>query len=259
MKKLICLLLAFLAMSTFAISSVSATTYELNSYGLLDNIPLYSWDASYEDYRCYAYALRRTSGEYWPGYFSTYQNHDDFSTDIPIYSMALAVKNDLKSSELNYACVKVTDTLPNTLNAARYNYICIRKSIEDFHFMRYDGTYWSHKPGKSIPLRYTGTFSNDIPWKLQGVTAAGAAVFENEYYDYNSKIYYIIFRRTHYSTTYAMTGNNYHSGSNHYYEYGYKCTDCGVFVGETTWESVPCRGGNLCVEPWSLRDEPLAA
>lgn len=62
----------------------------------------------------------------------------------------------------------------------------------------------------------------------------------------------------HGNNTYTWTENHYHSDDMHYYEYGFKCTHCNVFAF-TEWTSGPCRGGDYCITPWSLRDEPIAA
>lgn len=37
---------------------------------------------------------------------------------------------------------------------AGYRVICYRVGMYDYHFMRMDDSYWSHKPGNTQPLRY---------------------------------------------------------------------------------------------------------
>ena len=59
---------------------------------------------------------------------------------------------------------------------------------------------------------------------------------------YDSSIYYILFKSAH-SYTHSYTGNNYHSGSKHYYEYADICTGCGdQKANTTTWSVINCSG-----------------
>ena len=62
-----------------------------------------------------------------------------------------------------------------------------------------------------------------------------------------------LFRYHNYESVY--TGNNYHKGKTHYFEYTNRCAVCGVSSG-TTWEMVPC-SGPPCVNPtpFSLENE----
>ena len=60
--------------------------------------------------------------------------------------------------------------------------------------------------------------------------------------DYDSSIYYILFKSAH-SYTHSYTGNNYHSGSKHYYEYADICTGCSdQKANTTTWSVINCSG-----------------
>lgn len=221
---------------------------------LKDNIVIGTWDNSYLQYNCYTYALRRTDGKRNPGYYS--QGITSFVKTDTIYQIALKVKADLQ--ELGYGCLKMRASYPDSIPSTHFC-ICVRKgensSTTDFHFMRYDGSYWSHKPGNTNPLRYIYLPSASVNWPLE---YSFRNVIGSEDFEYTGTIYYFIYSSQHADTVYGLTGNNYHSGNRHYYEYGYLCSNCYEVIGETTWESMPCTG-NTCVEPWSLRDEPLAA
>ena len=49
----------------------------------------------------------------------------------------------------------------------------------------------------------------------------------------------------------SYTGNNYHSGTRHYFEYQLKCV-CGYSNGSTRWKSAYCAGGNH-ISPVSIQ------
>ncbi len=206
------------------------------TYTLQDSTVYGAWSDSYIEYNCYAYALNLTDDFHWPGRFSNTPNQSDFTINDSIYSLACDVMADLKSSTFSNNCVYVTSTRPTSLSSSQ-SCICIRKGSEDFYFMKLDGSSWYHKPSWTNPLKYKYTPSNSRIWTNEnskyGVAYAGSTT-------YTSDIYYIVYQKNHGATTYTQTGNNYHSGSRHYYEYGDKCV-CGYFLS-TTWTSVACSG-----------------
>lgn len=224
----------------YGVSSIRDITL-LPQYTLQDSTVFGSWSDKYRDYNCYGYAIGKTSDFYWPGYFSGV-SYNDFNLDDSIYSLALDVKADLQSQSLNQKCVRVTSTRP-TLDSGE-TCICIRKGPLDFHFMRLSGS-WCHKPGGTAILKYKYTPTTSRIWtnerSIEGVAYPSTLT-------YTSTIYYIIYRSNH-STTYRWTGNDYHSGSYHYYEYGDVC-DCG-YTTNRTWTRISC-SGPPCPVPYSL-------
>ena len=57
----------------------------------------------------------------------------------------------------------------------------------------------------------------------------------------------------HSVSSYSYSGNNYHSGTRHYFEYSGYCTRCGGLI--TKWESAACPGNGNCIAPFSV--EPI--
>mgnify|MGYP000163848013 CR=1 FL=1 len=57
----------------------------------------------------------------------------------------------------------------------------------------------------------------------------------------------------HSMSGYSYTGNNYHSGTKHYFQYERHCTTSGCGHTETKWRSANCSGGNhilpLSIQP----------
>ncbi len=203
-------------------------------------------------YNCYAYAIGRSSACN-PGDFSgqSYNHMADIST------VANVVKDDLKG-QLGYNCVKKQTSTPSSTSGWT-NVIAVRKDttldvgFNDYHFAKLSSSNWYHKPGGTAVLKFNNAPSNTVDWT-------------NEAYDgtyhapsiwYDSSIVYLLYKASHGTTVYTWTGNHYHSGTRHYYEYGYKCPDCGDFVS-TTWTSLPC-SGPLCNTPWSVDPEPMAS
>lgn len=162
----------------------------------------------------------------------------------------MSVRSDLKSDSFGNSCVSITRTKPTSLSAGQ-SCICIRKCEIDFHFMKLSSSSWLHKPGYSNPLKYNYEPSESRIWTNESYvagTTSAPTIF------YNSDIYYLVYKKNHGSTTYTWTGNDYHSGTLHYYEYGDKCDDCGVFT-TSVWTTEPC-SGPPCVTPWSLNTIP---
>lgn len=52
----------------------------------------------------------------------------------------------------------------------------------------------------------------------------------------------LLYSESHYNYAYSYNGNNYHSGTRHYFEYNIKCV-CGRIIG-TVWRSAYCPGGS---------------
>lgn len=211
------------------ISVLSASAYTLQ-----DSTVIGTWNDSYVNYNCYSYALYKKDAFHLPGDFSG----TEFNLNDPMTTIMARVKADLKSSELSKECVCITTVRPTSLNENQY-VICARKGTEDIHFMRSTtGSTWRHKPSWTNPLKYKYTDPSTTVWTNEHS-------YENEEYAgntyYDSEIYYAVYQSEHGTTTYMKTGNNYHSGSRHFYEWGYKCADCGEF-SNTVWKSSTCSG-----------------
>lgn len=164
------------------------TLFAQEEYTLQDNTPIGSWNDSYDNYNCYAYALERTSG-LQPGYLSG----DHFSMTMSISAMADVVLSDLDSQGYwGYT----TTTKPTSLPDSHFHVIAMRKDNDnvDYHFMRpYSLTLnsWSHKPGRTQPLKWNYSSPNSAIWTnecvYKGMTYAPDVTYESE-------IYYIVYK-----------------------------------------------------------------
>lgn len=233
-------------------SDVQLIASTVAAYTLQDSTVYGSWSNTYLSYNCYAYALGLTDDFYWPGYFSNTPNYDDFDLSDSIYSLACDVKADLKSSTFSNKCVVVTTTRPTSLSSG-LSCMCIRKGEKDLHFMKMSGSSWYHKPGPTNPLKYKYNPSTSRTWSNES-SINGVSRAPDIYYD--SAIYYIIYSKDH-ITTYTWTGDHYHSGTKHYYKYGYKCDNCGIYTS-TVWISRDC-SGPPCNTPWRFTPTPEVA
>uniref|UniRef100_UPI004055C9D7 hypothetical protein n=1 Tax=Agathobacter sp. TaxID=2021311 RepID=UPI004055C9D7 len=198
---------------------------------------VYSWNTSMENYNCYAYALGRSSACN-PGDFSDQQyNHND-----SIFNVAIVVKDDL-NGDLGYDCVKMQNSRP-TSSSGWTNAIAVRKDttadvgFNDYHFAKLSSSSWLHKPGDTAVLKFNSAPTNSVAWTNE---AYDGSIYYSPSIWYESNIIYLLYKRNHGNTTYEWTGNHYHSGSYHYYEYTYTCQDCGD-VTETVLVKEPCSG-----------------
>ena len=213
-----------------------------STYVLQDSVVLGGWSDDYLHYNAYGYVLGLTETFYEPGLFSGYEHHKDYA----LATMVFHVIEDLKCDELGYKCVRITSDRPTSV-AAGESCFCFRKGPRDFHMMKLVNGAWYHKPANTIPLRYKYVPSNDRVWTNEGV------LFDEvmkPHLTYDSDIVYFLYKQEHGTLTYTWTEEHYHSGSMHYYKYGYKCADCNDF-DNTTWISMPCTTGS-CLTPWSV-------
>lgn len=219
-------------------------------YTLKDST-LYSWNSSMKNYNCYAYALGRTSA-CDPGDFSNqYYDHTASISDV-----ADLVKDDLHGS-LGYKCVKVQTSRPSSTSGWS-NVIAVRKDttgdyfgFNDYHFAKLSSSSWLHKPGRTAVLKFKSAPTNSVSWSNEcydGTNYIAPSIW------YESDIMYILYKSSHGSTVRTWTGNHYHSGSRHYYEYANVCNDCGE-VASTVWTNSAC-SGPPCILPWSVTPTP---
>lgn len=254
MKKIKYILLAITVATAIILSTLSAS-----AAGLKDSVAIGSWIESYKNYNCYAYALGLTDKSYGPGEFA--YGACTFAYADTIAKIASDVKADLMSTGtngLNNKCVKMTTVCPTSVPTG-YSCICVRKGTNsyrsDYHFMKYDNGSWYHKPGGTQPLRYLRELSSTQAWTNECVNASG---YHESTISYTGTIYYFTYAAEH-TYSESWTGKDYHANdeNSHYYEFKYTCSNCGDSY--TEWSSVPCRGGNYCITPWNLRNEPMAA
>lgn len=157
-----------------------AETYDVK-YTLQNSNVIGSWSDSYLNYNCYGYAIGQTSKFVNPGYYS----NNNFSMNLSISAMADLVVKDL--DKLGYNAYKTT-TKPSSLSSWE-KVICIRKGVDDYHFMKGNSTtYWTHKPGMSNPLSWKYSTPAYTTWTNEG-SYKNVAISGNK--TYNSTIYYI--------------------------------------------------------------------
>ena len=224
--------------------------YEPSPRYALQNSTLYSWNAAtMPGYNCYAYAVGITFSCN-PGYFSG-RSYDD-TTDIGTF--ASIVKADLQDG-LGQSCVKVQGNRPSSIGSWS-NVIAVRRDtncdigFNDYHFAKLSSGSWYHKPGPTAVLKFNSAPSNSIIWTNEAYNG----VYHAPTIWYESNIMYLLYKTAHGNTTYTWTGQHYHSGSKHFYQYGYLCSDCGEYTN-TVWTSVSC-SGPPCATPWSLTPTP---
>lgn len=223
-------------------AQLSATSTSTSSYSLIDSETVGVWEEIFTEYNCYAYALGYTSSpnnSYFapePGYFSS---PGEFNINGPISVWADQTEEDLR--EKGYSCIhRTTDYTEIMEYSSGYTIICLRKGDHpDFHYMRWSINSWYHKPGNTHILRYLYYRPDLYNWTNEAsFRGIGIPPTSGKYY--SDTIYYFAFRTDHNLTNAGLTGNNYHDGSRHYYEYRSECEDCGA--SKYYWESQPCAG-----------------
>ena len=169
-----------------------------------------SWDESFLNYNCYAYALGKTD---WCtiGDFSKQPVTKNFwgKLNYTIEQLKDYTVQDLKS--LSYNCVTVEKNWFCEPNEGQ-TLICVRKSEVDFHFMKYVNGDWLHKPGNTWILKYKGVPSAKKPWYPECTYMAnGVQYFErNEKYPYTDDIYFISYSSSHNYSRYRFLNKNQH-------------------------------------------------
>lgn len=210
--------------------STQMTQYNLprSTNILKDNVVCGSWNDSYLNYTCYAYAIgdtvMRDPGQYYwismGNSASTYIYIDNAS----ISTIASWIEDDLES--LGYTVGSVTTTNPNTNVNGHTKLICVRKDnntvlagydqngnavyIYDYHLMKLNADgYWYHKPGDTNPLRYKYTPTNSRIWVSEGYKGAENTYFRYEDFTYDSAIYFIEYTTPHdYEHKYCGSGQH---------------------------------------------------
>ncbi|HHU56291.1 MAG TPA: hypothetical protein GXZ48_06370 [Acholeplasmataceae bacterium] len=219
--------------------SITIKTY--STYTLQDSIVYGPWNENYVHYNCYGYAINQTSKYVNPGYYS----NKPFSILLSIYNIALLVEDDLYA--LGYNCVKITSIRPTTIQGDE-KVICVRKGNIDYHFMKLSDGVWYHKPGGTAILQYKYLPTKSRIWtnehSFRNVSYPGTTT-------YDSDIYYILYNQNH-TITSKWTGQHYHSGKQHYYQFERICKLCG-YSESKKWEYYFCPGPP-CVTPWSYED-----
>lgn len=190
-------------------------------------------------FNCYGYAVELYT---WaqPG-FSNNLVYNLGNTSV--YTLATYVKTDLQSSYLDQDCVKITSSCPTYQSLlSGQKAICIRKGSNgtdyDFHLMKLTSSGWYHKPGAYAVLKLNYAPPYYSTWKSE-CTTDGITWYLGSYM-YTGNIYYIIYKPSH-SYSQEYTGNNYHSGAFHYYEYAYVCSACGHTYG-AHYTKIKCSG-----------------
>lgn len=204
-------------------------------------------------YNCYAYVMNwHNDGYLQPGQ----KNNIIINIDtVTPFELALITKLDLQNF-FNKRCVIITTVLPTVQSLGwMQDAICVRKGYGngryDYHYMRLNRNgRWYHKPDGTAVLSYDYQPVNSRPWTNEALAAGFDYCEPNITYD--SEIYYIIYQESH-NSTYRFTGNHYHSGGMHFYEYAYICDICHEAYGNV-WESTIC-SGPPCYVPFSLNEE----
>ena len=148
-------------------------------YVLQNSTPIGSWNAEYRNYNCYAYAVECIDDKYNPGEILDFMS-GTFSLSNSDQANFDTIRMDLLY--LGYHCIVLN---PTNISYNKWNdgfrAICYRFGMYDYHFMRMDSSYWSHKPGESQPLRFH-YWPYDTPrWSNEGVYEGVAMNYTTEY------------------------------------------------------------------------------
>ena len=208
-------------------------------------------------FNCYAYALGLTT-HCEPGQFS----NGTYNPTGEIDDLATIVVNDIKSQNLadalgnvdSYKCVVQQTNRPST-EGIWDNVIAVRKDTDyfyeeenDYHFAQLDSAGWLHKPSNSQILKFNDLPSNNVVWTNERYTR-----YAHDWdISYDSDIIYILYKTDH--DEYVRTGQHYHSGNYHYFEYNFDCSDCGV--EGTIWIRYEC-DGPPCSLVTSIEETPV--
>ena len=217
---------------------------ELERYGLTDST-YYSYGDGSKN--CYGYAINENVFKD-PGYYA-YGGASISNSQLAsmtVYQLAERAKADLQttgSTGLNQQCVIITSARPSYQTGITA--ICVRKgkwdtaNYYDYHFMRvFPGSVWRHKPSNTCILTYNSLPGNSVNWTNERATDSTHFLSPN--ITYSGTIYYLTFKGSH-NFVNSYTGENYHSGSKHYYQYADTCSRCG-YTTNYTWQSIPCSG-----------------
>ena len=225
-------------------SSITKVETELERNGLTDST-YYSYGDGSKN--CYGYAIDRNV-YVSPGYYAYGVENipDSQLSGMTVYQLAERAKADLQTTDskgLNQQCVIITNARPSYQNGITA--ICVRKgkwdtaNLYDFHFMRvFPSSVWRHKPANTCVLTYNSLPSNNVNWTNE--RAKDSTHFLSPFITYSGTIYYLTFKGSH-NFINSYTGENYHSGSKHYYRFADTCSRCG-YTTNYTWQSIPCSG-----------------
>ena len=202
-----------------------------------------SWLDEYMGYNCYGYAVGQTRPydgfylPYYPGCFNP-STSSDFSLDMTIEEMAALTESDLEYFGNN--CIVTSTNYSDVIGLYNtHSIICLRKCStvgkEDFHYMKYTGGYWNHKPGNTHVLKFnylphTRDWSNEC--SFQGTAHEG-----DRYY--TGTIHFFAYKVDH-DITRTYTGEHSHVGAFHNYKFKEVCNACGAVA--YTWTKVKCSG-----------------
>lgn len=125
------------------------------------------YNEKWGQYNCYAYAIHRAEQ---PGFYTTDWQYEPgnmsgtgtFVVGGNIADLANLVRDDLIA--MGYSNITLSSTIPEI--TAEQELICVRRSAEDYHFMRYDivTDAWYHKQGGTAILKYNYVPSNELIW-----------------------------------------------------------------------------------------------
>lgn len=235
----------------YGIGNISCYSAARASNMLLDNTVYGSWQDSYTQYNCYAYAIGDTISRN-PGQYEWIANGNEAGDYIynmlaNIQTIAGWIEDDLIT--LGYTVNSVGATKPSVTVNDHDKLICVRKDIDgillgydingsplylyDYHVMKQgtDGG-WYHKPGETNPLKYKYVPTNDRIWVAEAYDGTEDVYTRDEEFTYDSTIYYIEYEVHGYK--YLYCGNTRHILT---------CTTCGL----TTGSAVSCSmSGNTC-------------
>lgn len=202
-----------------------------DNYTLVNSVQYIDWSDDYMYYNCYAYAIglyySLNPGDIGPGSLSS----------LNVGSVAELVVGDLEA--LDYQCVQNLTYWPSSIPSGA-KLICLRTGPVDYHFMKFSGSSWYHKPARTLPLRWRYTSPAAAIWTNERITYEGGEYVHNRpTTEYNSSIRYFVYKQDHSCTT-SYGGENYHSGNQHYYKVLNTCVHCGdTFY---TWDVLDCNG-----------------
>ncbi len=206
------------SLSTSNITAISAySTYSTSS--LQYSTTYGEWSESFKKYNCYAFALGKNDKYYYIGEKSNislnittgWNCNGPFVVSInnTIQQLADYTVHDLNN--FGYNCVT------SSKNSFFEPYdeqtlICVRKSKNDFHFMRYVNGSWLHKPGWTWILKYNSVPNVNEDWVFEvAYNENGKVIYKNNAgYPYTGDIYFIKYSSSHNYSCYEYKNTTEH-------------------------------------------------
>ena len=152
------------------------------------------WDPSFTLYNCYSFALGITDVAFDPGMITAMKEYPSEPEKwfVDIVNISIEEIRDLVILDLearnNTRIIYEASAMDTSNLCTNESVICVRKGLEDYHFMKYTSVGWLHKPATTQILKYNYVPTESIIWTNERVYMD--CVYEPTT-QYDSAIYFI--------------------------------------------------------------------